>query len=257
MSRHLGADAGGRSAARAASVSHSSRCDRRSKQSCRIPDILFFGKSVSGGTPSALARQTNSKSDTQRTWASILARVSRLRTHPHRAQRAAKTGWLQFAASRSRRISGPVILRGFFISRSEIGTSSLDTSHGESRIVRNSERTHFSMKIWTSAADGRKRTARLLADVCLTMGHGARRRGPPGNPKCSSGCADAGDQPPATSGNKRNALLAPWKLLGFPSAGSFNHLAQVPEPVPPRRWSPRINSSPGAAGRRSGRSAAS
>ena len=77
----------------------------------------FAGHNSSGSTRRALARQSSSKSETQRTCVSILASVCRLRSHPHRRQRAANIGCVSFCWSRNRRICRPTTFRGFFMSR--------------------------------------------------------------------------------------------------------------------------------------------
>ena len=89
--------------------------ESRSKKSSSIRGILSLaGQSSCGSTRNALARQSSSKSETQRNCVSILARVWRLKSHPHRRQRAASIGCVSFCSSRSRRICGPTRFRGFF-----------------------------------------------------------------------------------------------------------------------------------------------
>ena len=89
--------------------------ESRSKKSSSIRGILSLdGHSSPGSTRNALARQSNSKSETQRNCVSILARVCRLKSHPHRRQRAASIGCVSFCWSRNRRICGPTRFRGFF-----------------------------------------------------------------------------------------------------------------------------------------------
>lgn len=86
-----------------------------SKKSSSIRGILSLeGQSSLGSTRNALARQSNSKSETQRNCVSILARVCRLKSHPHRRQRAASIGCVSFCWSRNRRICKPTRFRGFF-----------------------------------------------------------------------------------------------------------------------------------------------
>ena len=86
-----------------------------SKKSSSILGILSLdGQSSLGSTRSALARQSSSKSETQRNCVSILARVCRLKSHPHRRQRAASIGCVNFCWSRNRRICNPTRFRGFF-----------------------------------------------------------------------------------------------------------------------------------------------
>ncbi len=89
--------------------------ESRSKKSSSIRGILSLGghRSLSS-TRNALARQSNSKSETQRSCVSILARVCRLKSHPHRRQRAASIGCVRPCWSRKRRICGPTRFRGFF-----------------------------------------------------------------------------------------------------------------------------------------------
>ncbi len=86
-----------------------------SKKSSSIRGILSLGgQSSLGSTRNALARQSSSKSETQRNCVSILARVCRLKSHPHRRQRAASIGCVSFCWSRKRRICKPTRFRGFF-----------------------------------------------------------------------------------------------------------------------------------------------
>ncbi len=94
---------------------HSTPDESRSKKSSSIRGILSLaGQSSCGSTRNALARQSSSKSETQRNCVSILARVCRLKSHPHRRQRAASIGCVSFCWSRNRRICGPTRFRGFF-----------------------------------------------------------------------------------------------------------------------------------------------
>ena len=94
---------------------HSTPDESRSKKSSSIRGILSLdGQSSPSSTRNALARQSNSKSETQRNCVSILARVCRLKSHPHRRQRAASIGCVSFCWSRNRRICGPTRFRGFF-----------------------------------------------------------------------------------------------------------------------------------------------
>jgi len=94
---------------------HSIVAESRPKKSSSIRGILSLeGQSSLGSTRKALARQSNSKSDTQRSCVSILARVCRLKSHPHRRQRAASIGCVSPCWSRKRRICGPTRFRGFF-----------------------------------------------------------------------------------------------------------------------------------------------
>ena len=97
---------------------HSIFGESRSKKSSSIRGILSFGgQSSFGSTRNALARQSNSKSETQRSCVSILARVCRLKSHPQRRQRAASIGCVSVCWSRNRRICGPTRFRGFFMFR--------------------------------------------------------------------------------------------------------------------------------------------
>ena len=94
---------------------HSISGESRSKKSSSIEGILSLdGQSSLGSTRNALARQSNSKSETQRSCVSILARVWRLKSHPQRRQRAASMGCVSPCWSRNRRICGPTRFRGFF-----------------------------------------------------------------------------------------------------------------------------------------------
>ncbi len=94
---------------------HSMPGESRSKKSSSIRGILSLGgQSSLGSTRNALARQSNSKSETQRSCVSILARVCRLKSQPHRRQRAASIGCVSPCWSRKRRICGPTRFRGFF-----------------------------------------------------------------------------------------------------------------------------------------------
>lgn len=94
---------------------HSIAGESRSKKSSSIRGILSLeGQSSLGSTRNALARQSNSKSDTQRSCVSILAKVCRLKSHPQRRQRAANIGCVSPCWSRNRRICGPTRFLGFF-----------------------------------------------------------------------------------------------------------------------------------------------
>ena len=94
---------------------HSTPEESRSKKSSSIRGILSLeGQSSPGSTRKALARQSSSKSETQRSCVSILARVCRLKSHPQRRQRAASIGCVNFCWSRKRRICRPTRFRGFF-----------------------------------------------------------------------------------------------------------------------------------------------
>ena len=89
--------------------------ESRSKKSSSIEGILSLGgQSSLGSTRNALARQSNSKSETQRSCVSTLARVCRLKSHPQRRQRAANIGCVNPCWLRKRRICGPTRFRGFF-----------------------------------------------------------------------------------------------------------------------------------------------
>lgn len=97
---------------------HSTPDESLSKKSSSILGILSLGGQRSfGSTRKALARQSSSKSDTHRSCVSILASVSRLKSHPHRRHRAASMGCVSFCWSRNRRICGPTRFRGFFMFR--------------------------------------------------------------------------------------------------------------------------------------------
>ena len=97
---------------------YSTPAESRSKKSSSIRGILSLaGQSSCGSTRNALARQSSSKSETQRSCVSILARVCRLKSQPHRRQRAASIGCVSFCWSRNRRICGPTRFRGFFMFR--------------------------------------------------------------------------------------------------------------------------------------------
>ena len=90
--------------------------ESRSKKSSSIRGILSLaGQSSCGSTRNALARQSSSKSETQRSCVSILASVCRLKSHPHRRQRAASIGCVSPCWSRNRRICKPTRFRGFFV----------------------------------------------------------------------------------------------------------------------------------------------
>jgi hypothetical protein len=89
-----------------------------SKKSSSILGILSLeGQSSLGSTRKALARHSSSKSETQRNCVSILANVWRLKSHPHRRQRAASMGCVNCCWSRNRRICGPTKFRRFFMFR--------------------------------------------------------------------------------------------------------------------------------------------
>lgn len=90
--------------------------ESRAKKSLSIVGILSLaGQSSCGSTRNALARQSSSKSETQRNCVSILASVCRLKSHPHRRQRAASMGCVSPCWPRKRRICSPTRLRGFFV----------------------------------------------------------------------------------------------------------------------------------------------
>lgn len=94
---------------------HSIAGESRSKKSSSSRGILSLGgQSALGSTRNALAKQSNSKSETQRSCVSILASVCRLKSHPQRRQRAASIGWVSPCWLRNRRICGPTRFRGFF-----------------------------------------------------------------------------------------------------------------------------------------------
>lgn len=94
---------------------HSTPLERRVKKSCNVREARSFGgNKSSGSTRRALARQSSSKSETHRICVSIFASVCRLKSHPHRRQRAASIGCDNLCWSRNRRISNPTIFRGFF-----------------------------------------------------------------------------------------------------------------------------------------------
>lgn len=98
--------------------SYSTPAESLSKKSSSIRGILSLaGQSSCGSTRKALARQSNSKSETHRSCVSIFASVSRLKSHPHRRQRAASIGCVSFCWSRNRRICGPTRFRKFFMFR--------------------------------------------------------------------------------------------------------------------------------------------
>lgn len=94
---------------------YSTSTESLSKKSSSIRGILSLaGHKSCGSTRNALARQSNSKSETHRNCVSILARVCRLKSHPQRRQRAASIGCVNCCWSRNHRICGPTRLRGFF-----------------------------------------------------------------------------------------------------------------------------------------------
>lgn len=94
---------------------HSISGESLSKKSSSRRGILSFGgQSSLGSTRNALARQSDSKSETQRNCVSILASVCRLKSHPQRRQRAASIGCVNPCWFRNRRICGPTTFRGFF-----------------------------------------------------------------------------------------------------------------------------------------------
>ncbi len=95
---------------------YSVSCESRLKKSSSNRGILSLaGHSSCGSTRKALARQSSSKSETQRSCVSILASVCRLKSHPHRRQRAASIGCVSPCWSRNRRICSPTRFRGFFV----------------------------------------------------------------------------------------------------------------------------------------------
>lgn len=98
------------------SGSHSVSEDSRLKKSSSNRGILSLaGQSSCGSTRRAFARQSSSKSETQRSCVSILASVCRLKSHPHRRQRAASIGCVSPCWSRKRRMCGPTRFRGFLV----------------------------------------------------------------------------------------------------------------------------------------------
>lgn len=111
--------------------------ESREKKSSNMPGILSFaGQRSLGVTRKALARQSNSKSETQRNCVSILARVSRLMSQPHRRQRAASMGCVKPCWLRNLRICGPTTFRGLPMFRNR-NLSVGKVTRGK---VRNSER---------------------------------------------------------------------------------------------------------------------
>jgi hypothetical protein len=95
---------------------HSTPDESRAKKSSSIRGVLSLGgQSSFGSTRNALARQSSSKSETQRSCVSIFASVCRLKSHPHRRQRAASIGCVNPCWSRNRRICNPTRFRGFFV----------------------------------------------------------------------------------------------------------------------------------------------
>lgn len=113
---------------------HSIFGESLSKKSSSILGILSLeGQSSLGSTRNARARQSSSKSETQRNCVSILASVWRLKSHPHRRQRAANMGCVNCCWSRNRRICGPTRFRRFFMFRFQNRNSK------ESTILKGSE----------------------------------------------------------------------------------------------------------------------
>lgn len=111
--------------------------ERRVKNSSRKPGIFSLGGQRSSGvTRKALARQSNSKSETHRNCVSIFANVSRLKSHPQRRQRAASIGWVSPCWSRKRRICGPTMFRGLFMFQNQ----NVSLENSPELKVRNSER---------------------------------------------------------------------------------------------------------------------
>lgn len=92
-----------------------SRDSRWKKSSSSRGIFSLAGQSSCGSTRKARARQSSSKSETQRSCVSILANVCRLKSHPHRWQRAASIGWVSPCWSRNRRICRPTRFRGFVV----------------------------------------------------------------------------------------------------------------------------------------------
>lgn len=87
--------------------------------------FLGAGSRAFTSTLSADARQSSSKSATQRIWDSIFASVSRLRSQPSRPQRAARSACDSPASLRSCLILGPAMLRGLKLARSDFRTHPL------------------------------------------------------------------------------------------------------------------------------------
>jgi hypothetical protein len=94
-----------------------SRASRLKKSSSIFGILSLEGQRSLGSTRNALARQSNSKSETHRNCVSIFASVSRLKSHPHRRTRAANNGCVKPCWSRNLRICGPTRFRGFFMFR--------------------------------------------------------------------------------------------------------------------------------------------
>ena len=99
-------------------VHHSISCASLPKKSSSILGIFSLGgQSSLKSTRNALAKQSSSKSETHRNCVSILASVSRLKSHPQRRQRAANIGCVNCCWSRNLRICGPTRFLGFFMFR--------------------------------------------------------------------------------------------------------------------------------------------
>ena len=115
----------------------STEAESREKKSSKMTGIFSFeGQRSLGATRNALARQSNSKSETQRSCVSILARVSRLRSQPHRRHRAANMGCVKPCWLRNLRICGPTMFLGLPMFRNR-NLSVGNVTHDK---VRNSER---------------------------------------------------------------------------------------------------------------------
>ena len=127
--------------------------ESRLKKSSSIRGILSFdGHKSCGSTRNALARQSNSKSETQRNCVSIFASVSRLKSQPQRWQRAANMGCERFCWSRNLRICGPTMFRKFFMFRFQ----NHNANGYKIYMVRNPERFSLPSNAGFEKFDGKK-----------------------------------------------------------------------------------------------------
>ena len=83
------------------------------------------GSKTAMSTPNASARITNSESETQRSWASILDKVARLNSRPRMEQRAAKSSCVSPFWYRSFLTCGPTMFRSNFCFRAMLQKWSL------------------------------------------------------------------------------------------------------------------------------------
>jgi len=146
-------------------IDYSTPEESRLKKSSSIRGILSLaGQSSCGSTRNALARQSNSKSETQRNCVSIFASVSRLKSHPQRRQRAASIGCERFCWSRNLRICGPTMFRKFFMFRFQ----NRNANRYKFSMVRNTERFDLLINVGFEKFGGKKSLHFVLWNYSFT-----------------------------------------------------------------------------------------